>query len=112
MKLNGFSAEQKKFLKPHFMFITDKEIKELQDGELVFKGDLVIFDSTVNVWQTMNREQLGCDDDLDDDDEKLTTEEFKKRCATANEIWADGASERARDAFDGVIEQTTNGEHT
>ena len=91
--------------------LTDKEIKELQDGELIFKGDLIIFDSTVNVWQTMNREQLGFDE-YDEGEKPMSDEEFKKRCVIANEIWADGASERAREAFDGVIEQTTNGEHT
>ena len=79
--------------------INPKEIKGLQNGELIFKGDLVIFDSTVNVWQTMNREQLGCDDDLDDDEKPMTDKEFKKRISEANDTWADSASELARDCF-------------
>ena len=79
--------------------LTDKEIKDLQDGEVIDKGHLIIFDKTVNVWQTMNREQLGCDDDLDDDEKPMTDKEFKKRISEANDTWADSASELARDCF-------------
>tara|TARA_Y100001949_G_C15875470_1_gene281414 strand:- start:276 stop:530 length:255 start_codon:yes stop_codon:yes gene_type:complete len=79
--------------------LTDKEIKELQDGEVIDKGDLIIFDRTVNVWQTMNREQLGCDDYLDDNEKPMTDEEFKERISEANDAWADSASELARDCF-------------
>ena len=79
--------------------LTDKEIKELQDGEVIDKGDLIIFDKTVNVWQTMNREQLGCDDALDDNEKPMTDKEFKKRISEANDTWADSASELARDCF-------------
>ena len=80
--------------------INPKEIKELQDGEVIDKGDLIIFDKTVNVWQTMNREQLGCDVLFGAVDEKpMTLEEFKKRISEANDTWADSASELARDCF-------------
>ena len=80
--------------------LTDKEIKELQDGEVIDKGDLIIFDRTVNVWQTMNREQLGCDVLMKHLDEKpLTDKEFKKRISEANDTWADSASELASDCF-------------
>ena len=80
--------------------INPKEIKELQDGEVIDKGDLIIFDKTVNVWQTMNREQLGCDVLMKHLDEKpMTLEEFKKRISEANDTWADSASELARDCF-------------
>ena len=81
------------------MELSNKEREELQNGEVVEKDGFYIFDPKVNVWQTMNREQLGCDDNLNEDEKPMTDKEFKERIVIANDTWADSASNLARDCF-------------
>ena len=74
------------------MKLTKKDEKALAKGEIVFKGNLVVFDSSKHVWQAMSREHLNVDSSLQD-------EEFEAQCDLTNEYCADSYSSSMKSDF-------------
>ena len=74
------------------MKLTKKDEKALAKGEIVFKGNLVVFDSSKHVWQAMSREHLNVDS-------SLTDEEFEAQCYLTNKCMCDEYSRIMRGDF-------------
>lgn len=74
------------------MKLTKKDEKTLAKGEIVFKGNLVVFDASKNVWQTMSRKHLNVNP-------SMTDEEFEAQCELTNECCYDSWARSMKDDF-------------
>ena len=72
--------------------LTKNEVKELAKGNIIFKGDLAVFDTTKHVWQTMARGDL-------DVNPSMTDEEFEAQCYLTNNCMCDEYSRIMRGDF-------------
>ena len=72
--------------------LTKNEVKELAKGNIIFKGNLAVFDKTKHVWQTMSRENLAVNP-------SMTDKEFEAQCYLTMKCMHGEYSEAMREDF-------------